>query len=173
MKPVDTMNIRPLHVIFGPEWREVDVLRLFDPDIKPRLLYVEDRGQRVIVSQSINAVTRTLMPRYRSRGSYTLWDMYTRSRQHVPLVGKTARAYLDKLFETPEPESLAAPQFEYPLVTLSGTMYREPVDDFNAQEHCARCRYLAECHAIVMEHDGFALCESVLNSELMMEVQYA
>lgn len=176
-KLIDTMNIRPLHVIFGPTWPEVDVMRLCDPDIKPRLLYVEERGQRALLSQGLNAVVRTLMPRYKSRGQYTLAQMYHRFHdQHVPLVGTTTRAYLEKLFETPQPQpELTLPRFTYPLFTRSGTMYREPVADHNSGDHCRNCPYLEQCHQIVIEHDGFALCEQVLSSELIEfeEVQYA
>ncbi len=173
---MDVSNICPLHVIFGAEWGGVDALRLSDPDIKPHLLYVEERAQRVLLSQGLNALLRVLMPRYRTRNAYTLQEAARRLRsQHVALIGKTTRAYLDRLFEEQRAMESAATvqELHYPLRTASGTVWRERVLDFDARENCRYCPHLAECHGLVVKRDGFALCEAVLDSEILREVQYA
>jgi len=168
---IDVANVRPLHAIFGPDWRREDAMRLWEPEVRAQLLVEETRAQRQALTLALNAIARAMMPRRRTSGAYRLGEMarFYQGRQ-VACVGKTNRAQLDALFAEPEVQVASAPAYRYPLVTFSGTAWREPVTNHNAANYCRQCRYLAECYQTVTERDGFAWCEIVLENELIPEV---
>ncbi len=56
----------------------------------------------------------------------------------------------------------------YPLLTPSGWAYGSPVTDHDPTFFCGHCKYLALCRQTVCERDGLALCEPVLESELVV-----
>jgi len=172
---VDTTNIYPLRDVFGPSWPSVDVLRLKDPDIRPQLLRDENIAQRRVLTQAINAVIRSLMTRYNIRNLYALADMRERYQTcAIANLGKTGRIYLDTLFGVRSAEQATpGPCYTYPLTTLSGIAYCDPVTDYNAGNYCQKCPHLEQCREIVTQRDGLALCEIILESELMQEVRYA
>ncbi len=67
---------------------------------------------------------------------------------------------------------------EFPTLTAAGVIYAPPVADYDANYYCQRCPHLALC-TVSVAHDGYALCENVLESELLpdsvleqMEVVY-
>lgn len=173
---IDIANIRPLHAIFGPEWRREDVMRLFDPEVRAQLLIEEIRAQRQALTTAISAVTRAMMRRGRIKGAYRLGEMrmFYQARQ-IACVGEMNRAQLDALFaEAEKAQVVSAPAYQYPLVMHCGIAWREPVTDHNPSNYCRHCRYLTECHQIVAERDGLALCEIILESDLISEeVLYA
>lgn len=174
---IDVANIRPLHEILGVGWRSADVMWLFEPDVKAQLLIADERQQRIALTTAINAVARTMMTRYRRWGVYRLEEMqHFYQRRQIANVGTVNRAQLDALFAEPvrPPVVTAGPIYQYPLQTFCGIAWREPVTDFNPGDNCKKCRYLSECHRIVTQHDGFALCEIILeNDPIPMEVLYA
>lgn len=167
---IDVANVRPLHEIFGPDWRREDAMRLWEPEVRAQLLVEETRAQRQALTLALNAIARAMMPRRRTNGAYRLGEMacFYQARQ-VACVGKANRAQLDALFAEPELHSSSGPTYQYPLATFSGIAWREPVTDHNAIDCCRQCRYLAECYESVVKRDGFAWCEVVLESELIPE----
>lgn len=172
---MDVANVRPLHEVLGPAWEREDMMRVFEPEVRARLLVEEVRTQRGALTAALNAVTKALMPRRRLPGAYTLAEMRTFYQgRHVACVGEDSRMLLDMLFadsepRTPETARLHAPVYDYPVMTFSGIAYCEPVTDYDAGRRCERCKYWAACHEIVTQRDGLALCEMVLESEVLPE----
>lgn len=56
----------------------------------------------------------------------------------------------------------------FPTLTAAGVVYAPPVSDHDANYYCRRCPYLEKCELSVA-NDGYALCEQVLESELLPE----
>ncbi len=56
----------------------------------------------------------------------------------------------------------------FPTLTAAGVVYAPPVADYNANYYCQRCPHLELCQFSVA-HEGYALCEKVLESELLPE----
>lgn len=56
----------------------------------------------------------------------------------------------------------------FPTLTTAGVVYAPPVADYNANYYCQRCPHLAVCQFSVAR-EGYALCEKVLESELLPE----
>lgn len=52
----------------------------------------------------------------------------------------------------------------YPLKTGSGVAYRPPVQDHGYR--CPGCKYFVACRETVIEKDGFAFCEGVIEEEV-------
>lgn len=66
----------------------------------------------------------------------------------------------------------------FPTLTAAGVVHAPPVADYDANYYCQRCPHLEKC-ALAVANDGYALCEKVLESELLpdsvleqMEVLY-
>ena len=71
-------------------------------------------------------------------------------------------------------EPYDAPEYDYPLVTHCGTAYGPPVTGpsvfhgpAGGQGDCSRCEYLEPCRVQVLERDGFAMCEAVIDADLL------
>lgn len=58
----------------------------------------------------------------------------------------------------------------YPLYTHAGVQYRPPI---TGAARCSECPYLEECRDDVLHRDGFAWCETLIQEDLLEEVQYA
>lgn len=159
-------EIRPLRVVLGEDWRAQDMLRLTDPDVSCRLMIEPTKAEKQIMTQAINAVVRAMHKRYPVRGLYTLAqaEQFYRAGP-IPLVGERGREMLDALFGEP-PQQAASTTYTYPVLTMSGVAYApmRPVE-----WGCRGCAWYAECHAQVVERDGFALCEDILPSEVLRE----
>ncbi|MBN2390734.1 MAG: hypothetical protein JXR84_08425 [Anaerolineae bacterium] len=169
---IDVANIRPLHAILGPEWRSADVMWLFEPEVKAQLLIEDSNRQLGVLMTALNAVARAMMTRVLKWNRYRLGEMqqfYT--KRQIANVGKINRAQIDTLFAEPSGPRVVAtgPVYHYPLATFCGIAWREPVTDHNPGQHCKQCRYLEECHEIVTQRNGFALCEIVLEDDLIPE----
>lgn len=167
---IDVANVRPLCEVLGPEWEHEDVMRLFEPEVRARLLVENVRPQRQALTTALNAVVHAMMPRHKAQGAYRLGEMrHFYQKRQVACVGKVNRAQLDALFAEPELPAASGPAYTYPLITFCGIAWREPVTDYNAGDYCRKCSYLAECREVVVRHNGLALCEIVLEGDLIPE----
>ena len=174
----DLANIRPLYEILGDDWRSADVMWLFEPDIKARLLIEEDSHQLGALVTAITSVARAMMTRCLAWNRYRLGEMqHFYTARQIANVGKVNRQQLDALFATPpqpdEPASprviVAGPVYHYPLLTFCGVAWREPVVDHNPGHYCKDCAYLGECYEIVTKRNGLALCEIILEDDPIPE----
>jgi predicted flavoprotein YhiN len=167
---IDLANVRPLHAILGPDWKAQDMMLLFEPEVRAQLLIEETRAQRKTLTMALNSVAHAMMPRHKVRGAYRLGEMrHFYQKRQVACVGEAHRAQLDALFAEPEVQVASTPTYQYPLVTHCGIAWREPVTDHNPSVYCRHCPYLEACGELVTQRDGYALCEIVLEDDLIPE----